>query len=117
MYVPPPPGAPAGQILLQPMSICYATQHGIPMSRAQRPLIAWYGDLDFMPHIKALIRQGAVEAVISYGEPIPADGAMNRKAMTRRLHNEVRRLMATALRGRPPAPPAPEKPTARAAAE
>jgi 1-acyl-sn-glycerol-3-phosphate acyltransferase len=96
---------PAGQILLQPMSISYVTQHGMPMSRAQRPLIAWYGDLDFLPHINALIRHGAVEAVISYGEPIPADSGMSRKEMTRRLHNEVRRLMATALRGRPLAPP------------
>ena len=43
-------------ILIQPMSICYTGLHGIPMGRQHRPLVAWYGDLDFMPHIKALHR-------------------------------------------------------------
>ncbi|HET7384230.1 MAG TPA: lysophospholipid acyltransferase family protein [Pseudolabrys sp.] len=31
-------------ILIQPMSICYTGQHGIPMGRQHRPLVAWYGD-------------------------------------------------------------------------
>ena len=40
------------------MSICYTGQHGIPMGRQRRPLVAWYGDLDFMPHIKTFIERG-----------------------------------------------------------
>jgi lyso-ornithine lipid O-acyltransferase len=94
----------AGSILIQPMSICYTAQHGMPMSRRQRPLVAWYGDLDFVPHIKTLIQQGAVDAVVAYGEPVPADAGLDRKAMTKRLEGAVRRLMAGALRGRPVAP-------------
>ncbi|HVZ54765.1 MAG TPA: lysophospholipid acyltransferase family protein [Pseudolabrys sp.] len=93
-------GGEPGHILIQPMSICYTTQHGIAMNRHQRPLVAWYGDLDFMPHIKALIERGAVDAVVSYGEPIPADGGISRKELTRRLESEVRRMTASALRGR-----------------
>ena len=93
--------ARAGSILIQPMSICYTGQHGIPMGRQHRPLVAWYGDLDFMPHIKAFIEQGAVDAVVSYGEPVAADGDTDRKAMTKRLEGAVRRLFAAALRGRP----------------
>ena len=64
------------------MSICYTGQHGIPMGRQHRPLVAWYGDLDFMPHIKAFIEQGAVDALVTYGEPVPADRTTDRKAMT-----------------------------------
>ncbi len=70
-------------ILIQPMSICYTGLHGMAMGRQHRPLVAWYGDLDFMPHIKALIERGAVDAVVSYGEPIAADGSADRKAMTK----------------------------------
>lgn len=88
-------------ILIQPIAITYTGQHGMPMSRQQRPLIAWYGDLDFVPHIKTLIQQGAVDAVVSYGEPIKADSALSRKEMTRQLEGIVRNMMATALRGRP----------------
>ena len=88
-------------ILIQPMSIGYTGQHGIPMGRQHRPLVAWYGDLDFMPHIKAFIARGAVDAVVSYGEPVAADGAADRKAMTKSLEGAVRALNAATLRGRP----------------
>ena len=93
--------AHAGNILIQPMSIGYTGLHGIPMGRQHRPLVAWYGDLDFLPHIKAFIEQGAVDAVVSYGEAVPADIEIDRKAMTRRLESSVRSMLASALRGRP----------------
>jgi 1-acyl-sn-glycerol-3-phosphate acyltransferase len=88
-------------ILIQPMSICYTGLHGIPMGRQHRTLVAWYGDLDFMPHIRAFIARGAVDAVVSYGEPIATDGTVDRKAMTKRLEGAVRTLTAATLRGRP----------------
>jgi len=90
-----------GKIVIQPMSICYVGQHGMPMGRQHRPLVAWYGDLDFMPHIRTLIGQGAVDALVTYGEPLPADFAADRKAMTRQLERVVRRQVAGALRGHP----------------
>jgi 1-acyl-sn-glycerol-3-phosphate acyltransferase len=94
-------GGPAGRILIQPMAITYTASHGIPMGRQHRPLVAWYGDIDFMPHIKAFVAKGAIDAVVSYGEPVPADIGIDRKALTRRLEGEVRRLMTETLRGRP----------------
>ena len=94
-------GSGASNIVIQPMSICYTGQHGIPMGRQHRPLVAWYGDLDFMPHVKAFIEQGAVDALVTYGEPVPADRDIDRKAVTKRLEGTVRRLLAANLRGRP----------------
>ena len=91
----------AADILIQPMSIAYTGQYGLPMGRQNRPLVAWYGDLDFMPHIKAFIERGAVDAVVSYGEPVAASGAADRKATTRTLESAVRGLTTTALLGRP----------------
>ena len=88
-------------ILIQPMSICYTGLNGIPMGRQHRPTVAWYGDLDFMPHIKAFIERGAVDAVVSYGEPVAADGTADRKAMTRSLEGAVRKITSDTLRGRP----------------
>ena len=87
-------------ILIQPMSICYTGLNGIPMGRQHRPTVAWYGDLDFMPHIKAFIARGAVDAVVSYGEPVAADGTADRKAMTRSLEGAVRAITSATLRGR-----------------
>ncbi|HEY5217677.1 MAG TPA: lysophospholipid acyltransferase family protein [Pseudolabrys sp.] len=88
-------------ILIQPMSICYTGLNGIAMGRQHRPTVAWYGDLDFMPHIKAFIERGAVDAVVTYGEPIAADGTADRKAMTKSLEGAVRKITAATLRGRP----------------
>jgi 1-acyl-sn-glycerol-3-phosphate acyltransferase len=88
-------------ILIQPMSIGYTALHGIPMGRQHRPLVAWYGDLDFIPHIRAFIARGAVDAVVSYGTPVAADGAADRKALTKSLEGTVRALNAATLRGRP----------------
>jgi 1-acyl-sn-glycerol-3-phosphate acyltransferase len=94
-------GSGGDNILIQPMSIGYTGQQGIPMGRQHRPLVAWYGDLDFMPHIRAFIEQGAVDALVTYGEPMPAGRDIDRKAMTKRLEGTVRRLLSAALRGRP----------------
>jgi 1-acyl-sn-glycerol-3-phosphate acyltransferase len=88
-------------ILVQPMSICYTGLNGIPMGRQHRPTVAWYGDLDFMPHISAFIRRGAVDAVVSYGEPISADASSDRKVMAKTLEGAVRKITAAALTGRP----------------
>jgi len=88
-------------ILMQPMAITYIGQHGLPMGRQHRPLVAWYGDLDLMPHIRAFIERGAVDAVVTYGDPVPADRDVDRKAMSKRLEGTVRQLLVTALRGRP----------------
>jgi lyso-ornithine lipid O-acyltransferase len=91
----------AGAILIQPLSICYTGQYGIPMGRQHRPLVAWYGDLDFMPHIKEFIERGAVDAVVSYCTPVAADESADRKAMAKTLEGAVRAITAATLRGRP----------------
>lgn len=97
----------AEDVLIQPMAICYTSMHGIPMGRQHRPLVAWYGDLDFLPHIRTLISRGAVDAVITYAEPLKVGRDTDRKAMTRRLEDTVRRLAIPTLAGKPlPAPTA-----------
>ena len=71
------------------------------MGRQHRPLVAWYGDLDFMPHIKTFIERGVIDAVVTYGDPVAADGTTDRKAMTKSLEGAVRKITAATLRGRP----------------
>jgi 1-acyl-sn-glycerol-3-phosphate acyltransferase len=68
------------------------------MGRQHRPLVAWYGDLDFMPHIKDFIARGAVDVVVSYGDPVEADGAADRKAMAKSLEFAVLALNTATLR-------------------
>ncbi|HVV62075.1 MAG TPA: lysophospholipid acyltransferase family protein [Pseudolabrys sp.] len=88
------------RLVIQPMAICYTGAQGIPMGRQHMPAVAWYGDLDFMPHIKAFIQRAPFDAVVSFGDPITTDGEGDRKEMARMLEGTVRRVMASALRGR-----------------
>jgi lyso-ornithine lipid O-acyltransferase len=95
----------AAGIPVQPLSIAYTGQHGMAMGRQHRPLVAWYGDLDFLPHIRDFIARGAVDAVVAYAAPLVAgrEGAdVDRKALTKSLESAVRALTVATLRGRAP---------------
>jgi 1-acyl-sn-glycerol-3-phosphate acyltransferase len=91
---------PGAQIIVQPLSICYIGLQGLPMGRQHRPVVAWYGDLDFLPHLKEYIRRGAVDAVVTFGKPISYEADASRKDLARSLESTVRRLTAQTLRGR-----------------
>ena len=91
---------PAHQVLLQPMSIGYNRLQGLAMGRRERPLIAWYGDLDFTPHIKQFVRQGVVDVTVTFGEAVTFRNGADRKTVTRALEADVRRLTVAALRHR-----------------
>jgi 1-acyl-sn-glycerol-3-phosphate acyltransferase len=97
-----------GGMLIQPMSICYTAINGIPMGRQHRPLVAWYGDTDFMPHIKAFLPRAAMDITISYGDPIAADASTDRKVLAKEVEAAVRRLLNTSVLGRPYPGPASE---------
>jgi 1-acyl-sn-glycerol-3-phosphate acyltransferase len=101
-------------ILIQPMAVTYTAQQGMPMARRDRPLAAWYGDMDFMPHIKEFIRTAVVDVTISYGDPVVADGNLDRKELTARLEQATRAMLVEALSGRRPSASFHVKPAAGA---
>jgi 1-acyl-sn-glycerol-3-phosphate acyltransferase len=93
-------------VTIQPLSIAYTGVQGLPLGRQHRYLTAWYGDLDLMPHLKEVIRRGALDAVVTFGEPVSAQQQQDRKILTKTLENTVRRITSLTLRGRE-APSAP----------
>lgn len=90
-----------GRGFVQPVSIAYHSFHGIPMGRQHREVAAWYGDLDLVPHLLRVVREGAIDVVVSFGPVLEVAHADDRKALSRRLEQSVRRLNALALAGRP----------------
>jgi 1-acyl-sn-glycerol-3-phosphate acyltransferase len=86
-------------VTIQPAAIAYTGGNGLPLGRRHRPRVAWYGDLDLLPHLAEIIRRGAIDVTVSVGESIQAEADIDRKAMTRALEAQVRRLMHAALRG------------------
>jgi 1-acyl-sn-glycerol-3-phosphate acyltransferase len=89
-----------GRVWIQPLSIAYTGLHGLPLSRRDRPTVAWYGDLTMGPHLAQMARHGAIDATVMWGEPVAFDAQSDRKAITRLMETEVRRGTALTLRGR-----------------
>jgi 1-acyl-sn-glycerol-3-phosphate acyltransferase len=78
------------RIALQPLAIAYTRRNGLPVTRRERPEIAWYGDMDLAPHLALFVRGGPLDAVVTWGEPIPFDAATDRKQATALAEAAVR---------------------------
>lgn len=85
------------QVFIQPVAIAYTRVHGVPMGRRHRPIAAWIGDQDLMPHLKVLLAEGAVDAEVHFGEPVPFSKGTNRKETARLMEGKVREMMQAAL--------------------
>ena len=89
------------RVWIQPLSVAYTAMLGLPLGRQSRGNVSWYGEMSLLPHLRRLVARGAVDAVVSWGEPIAIDEFSDRKTVARRMEGEVRMLTIAALRGRP----------------
>jgi len=86
------------RVWIQPLSIAYVSQQGIALGRHLRPRAAWYGKMKLTEHIGRIVRSGAVDVSVTWGEPISYDGAIDRKVLARQLESAVRSSAIAALR-------------------
>lgn len=84
-----------GEVWLQPLSLAYTHRHGLPLTRRDRPEVAWYGDMEIGRHALGFLRGGPLDVAVTWGEPIPFRAGHDRKAATAAAEAAVRR----ALRG------------------
>lgn len=89
------------QVWIQPLSIAYVSQQGIALGRHLRPRAAWYGKMKLTEHIGNIVRTGAIDVSVTWGEPIAYDGATDRKVLARQLESAVRNSTIAALRNAP----------------
>lgn len=86
-------------IVVQPVSLAYMKFGGVPVGRALRDKVAWYGETDLVPHLLGVLAAGAVDVTVSWGEAIACDLDASRKQITRNAETAVRTMTASALRG------------------
>lgn len=96
-----------GRGSVQPVSVAYTRLQGIPMGRQHRPVAACYGDMNLLSHLKRVLREGAIDVVVSFGAPFEVQPGMDRKLLARSTEDAVRRMTAAALAGREVALPGP----------
>jgi len=92
---------------VQPVSVAYVGLHGLPMGRENRPLFAWYGDMELIPHLWEGLLSGPIDVVVEFHPPMTVDSAGGRKQLAATVETTVRRGHSRALAGlgREPAQP------------
>ncbi|HWY15481.1 MAG TPA: lysophospholipid acyltransferase family protein [Rhizomicrobium sp.] len=87
---------------VQPVSVSYVGLYGLPMARDMRPLFAWYGDMELVPHLWEAMQTGPFEVIVEFHEATSVDTEGSRKALAVVAEAAVRRGQARALAGLPP---------------
>ena len=86
------------RVTVQPLSLAYVNLNGLPLGHAFRSRVAWYGDADLVPHLLGVCAAGAVDVVVSWGEPISYDMSADRKDIARVAEQAVRTMTARGRR-------------------
>jgi 1-acyl-sn-glycerol-3-phosphate acyltransferase len=92
--------SPTGVVMVQPVGLAYSRVHGVAMGHYHRPLAAWPGDIELLPHLKGVIGSGAIDVDVHFGEAVEYRTDSNRKVVSATVARRIRNLLATGLRGR-----------------
>ncbi|MBB2960750.1 1-acyl-sn-glycerol-3-phosphate acyltransferase [Methylobacterium sp. R2-1] len=98
------------RIRLQPLALAYPRRNGLPVTRAERPEIAWYGDMELAPHLTLFANRGPIDVHVNWGAPIAFEPATDRKLATAQAEAAVRRGLREIRHGGPPSRPVPAVP-------
>ena len=85
-------------VKVQPVSAAFTGLHGLPMGRETRPLFAWYGDMEMVPHLWEALKAGPLDVVVQFHEPFSLD-VMDRKTLAKQAQSVVQHGVARALAG------------------
>jgi len=88
--------AVGGRVPVQPVSTAYVARHGIPMGRENRPLYAWYGDMELVPHLWEALVAGPLDVVVQFHPVLPP---LDRKELAKTAWETVQNGQASALAG------------------
>jgi 1-acyl-sn-glycerol-3-phosphate acyltransferase len=86
------------RVTVQPVSIAYVRYGGVPVGRALRDKVAWYGEAELVPHLLGVLSAGAVDVTVSWGDAVGYGMTADRKQIARDAEAAVRRMTARALR-------------------
>jgi len=96
--------------IVQPVSVVFDRLGGLPACRRDRPLFAWYGDMEIGSHLWRLARRSKTRATVVLHAPLDPADYQDRKALTAACAEVVTEGCATLRQNRPPAPLTPSSP-------
>jgi 1-acyl-sn-glycerol-3-phosphate acyltransferase len=88
-------------VIVQPVTIAYTRLDGMPLCRGLRPAVAWYGDMELLPHLWRLIGLGQLGVEIVFHPATSLAAAGSRKALSQHCESTISNTLAAINAGRP----------------
>lgn len=85
---------------VQPVAIAYTRVQGMPMGRYHRPIAGWPGDIGLVEHLMGVLRAGALDVDVTFGDTVEFRKGDSRKALALRIEQQLRAMLLAHLRGR-----------------
>lgn len=92
--------APDRVVHVQPVAIAYTRIHGMAMGHYHRPVVAWPGDVELVPHLLGILKTGAFDVDVRFGETVEVATGTSRKHVSNFVREQLRDMLETSLRGR-----------------
>lgn len=84
--------------VVQTVAVVYTHLHGVPLGRADRPRVGWYGDMEMQSHAWELLASGPLSVTIRISPPIPLGQYGDRKTLAISSERAVRQSVHRILR-------------------
>jgi 1-acyl-sn-glycerol-3-phosphate acyltransferase len=85
---------------IQPVTLVYDQINGLPVRKRDRPLLAWYGEMDLAAHFRGLGRLASFHATLVLDAPIPPASFSDRKQLSAALEARLSATAAALRQGR-----------------
>ena len=85
--------SPVEEAVVQPVAIHYTKLNGLPLGRAQRPHVAWPGEVGLGESLIPVVREGALDVTVHVGAPIKLTEHSNRKLVAADAARCIREMM------------------------
>lgn len=87
-------------VVVQPVTIAYTHLDEMPLGRAWRPLVTWYGEMEMLSHGWRLLGLGRLTATVIFHPPVSYAMFGTRKALAAHCERVIARGLAAAIGGR-----------------
>lgn len=86
------------ELMVQPVTLVYRRINCMPTNRSNRPLVAWYGDMELTPHFRKFLNLQNIEVEVHFHEPVSRNLFKTRKELSAYCHRTIEKQMEERLR-------------------
>lgn len=93
-------------VTVQPVCMVPVEINGLPVGRLERPLFCWYGDMDMVSHLWALLGLSSVHVTVEFFPAIARSQFVSHKDMSQYCHQVISNALCASMSGKPVPQPA-----------